>query len=362
MKPLMRLSSLPTGIGAALVSAILFGMSAPFAKMLLSDISPLLLAGLLYVGSGSGLTALSLLRHARGTPPPEAPLTRKDLPWLAGAVFFGGMIAPFLLMIGLRSMPASSASLLLNLEGVFTALLAWFAFHENFDRRIALGMLLIVAGGLVLSGRDMAGFTLPIGSLAIAGACLCWGIDNNLTQKVSASDPLQTAAIKGGVAGGVNLTIALMLGASLPPVRAIFTALLVGFLGYGLSLSLFVLALRYIGTARTGAYFSLAPFVGALVSFLLLRESAGPYFFIAGFLMAVGGWLHLSEQHAHLHRHDPLSHAHRHLHDEHHSHEHTVETDPTAPHTHTHLHEALTHSHAHFPDVHHRHTHSDLSS
>jgi drug/metabolite transporter (DMT)-like permease len=143
--------ALPTGVGVALLAAALFGASTPFAKLLLGGISPMLLAGLLYLGSGGGLSVLYALRRSRQGAPSEAPLTRRDLPWLAGAVFFGGVMGPLLLMVGLSRTPASTASLLLNLEGVLTALLAWFAFKENFDRRIALGMLLIVGGGVLLS-------------------------------------------------------------------------------------------------------------------------------------------------------------------------------------------------------------------
>ncbi|BDI28247.1 membrane protein [Capsulimonas corticalis] len=341
------------GVGIALLAAVLFGISTPFAKLLLGGTSPVLLAGLLYAGSGIGLSLLYFTRRTAD----EAPLTRKDWPWLAGAVLFGGVIAPVLLMTGLTHTPASSASLLLNLEGVCTSLLAWFVFKENFDRRIFLGMVLIVAGGIVLSWRG-GSLSLPLGSLAIAGACLCWGIDNNLTQKVSASNPYQVAAIKGAVAGVVNITIAFCLGAKLPGAAFLGGALLIGFLGYGLSLAFFVLALRHVGTARTGAYFSLAPFVGAVVSVLLLHEPIGFRLLIAAMFMAAGVWLHLTERHEHRHRHERLVHSHRHVHDEHHQHTHAPGVDPAEPHTHEHIHEPLTHEHPHYPDLHHRHTHT----
>ena len=343
----------PQGIGFAFLAAVLFGLSTPFAKMLLHHAAPIMMAGLLYLGSGIGLSALYFLRRAKDEPP----LPREDRSWLAGAVFFGGVCAPVLLMVGLRLTEASTASLLLNMEGVFTALLAWFVFKENFDRRIALGMALIVAGGIVLSWHGANGFRLPFSALAIVGACLCWGIDNNLTQKVSASNPYQTAAIKGAVAGMVNLTIALSLGEKPPSLPAIGGALLVGFLGYGLSLALFVMALRHIGTARTGAYFAMAPFVGAVVSLLLLHESVGALFLAAAALMGGGVWLHLTEKHKHTHTHEHLEHSHSHVHDEHHQHDHAPGTDVTEPHTHTHVHEPGTHVHAHYPDIHHRHGH-----
>lgn len=347
---------LPKGVGFALAAAVLFGGSTPCAKLLLGDTQPLLLAGLLYLGSGIGLSALRLLWPRAGA---EAPLGRSDAPWLAGAVVAGGVLGPFLLMWGLRNTPASSASLLLNLEGVFTALLAWFVFHENFDRRIALGMVAIVAGSLVLSWQGRVGLSPPLGALAIVAACLCWGIDNNLTQKISSGDPLQLAAIKGAAAGSVNLAAALAGGAGLPGVLQLAAALIVGFLGYGLSLALFVLALRHVGTARTGAYFSLAPFFGAGASLAILKEPVGTAFLVASGLMGLGVWLHLTERHEHEHPHEPMVHSHRHVHDKHHRHEHPPGTPPGEPHAHVHAHGSQSHAHAHYPDIHHRHRHAE---
>jgi drug/metabolite transporter (DMT)-like permease len=348
------------GIGFAVVAALLFGASAPFAKLLLTNASPQLLAGLLYAGSGIGLGLVWLRGRGRAEAARETQLTRRDLPWLAGAIFFGGALGPLLLMIGLTQTPASGASLLLNLEGVFTALLAWFVFRENFDPRIALGILTIVAGGAVLSWEGRLSWGGVAGPLAVAGACLCWGIDNNLTQKVSAGDPVQIAMLKGLVAGSVNTVIALLLGASLPGASQIAAALTLGFFSYGVSLVLFVLALRHLGTARTGAYFSTAPFVGAGLSLVIFRERPTPLFIAAAALMGIGVWLHLTERHEHEHEHAALDHDHAHVHDGHHQHAHSADdppvTDPT-PHTHRHRHEAMRHSHSHYPDIHHRHAH-----
>lgn len=350
----------PRGVGQALTSALLFGASAPFAKLLLKDASPQLLAGLLYLGSGLGLALLWLRRRSRAKAARETPLTRRDVPWLLGAITFGGGLGPLLLMIGLTRTPASATSLLLNLEGVFTALLAWFLFHENFDRRIALGMLAIVAGGVALSWEGRLSWGGTTGPLAVAGACLCWSIDNNLTQKISAGDPVQITMIKGLVAGGVNTALAFLLGATLPSAPVVTAALAVGFLGYGVSLVFFVLALRDLGTARTGAYFSTAPFVGALLSLIIFRERPTSLLLVAAALMAIGVWLHLSERHQHEHRHEAMEHDHAHVHDEHHQHIHT-EADPPVtdpiPHTHRHRHRPMVHSHAHYPDIHHRHSH-----
>jgi drug/metabolite transporter (DMT)-like permease len=301
------------------------------------------------------LTLWWLVRSRRATG--EASLARADLPWLVGAIATGGVAGPVLLMLGLAATAASTASLLLNLEGVFTALIAWFVFKENFDRRIALGMLAIVAGGVVLSwaGRPEAG--VPWGPLAVAGACLCWAIDNNLTRQVSAANPVQIAAVKGLVAGVVNTGIAFAAGSTVPELPAVLSAAGVGFVGYGVSLVCFVLALRHLGTARTGAYFSTAPFVGAAVSLLVFWESLSWPLVAAGGLMELGVYLHLTERHDHEHEHEEMYHEHAHVHDEHHQHAHGPDDPPGEPHTHPHKHEAMTHTHAHYPDMHHRHEH-----
>jgi len=346
------------GIIFALLAALLFGASTPLAKSLLPQVAPLLMAGLLYLGSGIGLGVYSLLRsrsEARGSQ--EAALARKDWPWLTGAIVMGGVVGPVLLMWGLAITPASSASLLLNLEGVLTALLAWFVFEENFDTRIALGMALIAAGGVCLSwiGRPEVG--VPWGALAIVGACLAWAIDNNLTRKVSAGDPVQIAMLKGLVAGSVNTGLAIVLGAKLPAVPLLLATGVVGVFGYGVSLTFFVLALRDIGAARTGAYFSAAPFVGAAISILFLHDNLTIGFGVAALLMSIGVWLHLTERHEHLHRHEQMEHDHLHYHDEHHQHTHGPNDPPGEPHSHRHRHEDLIHSHPHYPDIHHRHSH-----
>ena len=345
-----------TGIFFAMAAAVLFGVSTPFSKILVRQIEPVLLAGLLYLGSGVGLATWSGLRRLTGHNHAEARLTAADYPWLAGAVVSGGVVAPILLMTGLRLTPASSASLLLNLEGVLTALLAWFVFKENFDRRIALGMTAITMGSLLLSWSGRPHLDVPWGAIAIAGACFGWAVDNNLTRKVSSGDPLQIAAIKGLVAGSVNVTIALAFGVRWPGVYTLTGAALIGFLSYGVSLTLFVLALRHIGTARTGAYFSLAPFVGAAIAIPLLKDSLTIYFFGAAVLMGIGVWLHLTERHEHEHWHDALEHDHRHSHDEHHRH-HDDEALLAEAHSHPHRHKRMRHSHPHYPDIHHRHEH-----
>lgn len=342
---------LPAGVGAALLAAALFGAGTPLAKSLMANVSPWMLAGLLYLGSGIGLALLRRVRHA-----PSVQLPFCEWPWLAGAVLAGGLAGPVLLMFGLSGMPASGASLLLNAEGVFTALLAWFVFKENFDRRIALGMLAIVAGAVVLSWPGNAEFGTAWPALAVLGACLAWAIDNNLTRKVSLSDATWVAMVKGLAAGTVNLAIALALGAELPELSTLAGVAVLGFFSYGISLTLFVVALRHLGTSRTGAYFSVAPFFGAVLAVILLNEMTTPALLIACALMALGVWLHLSERHAHLHVHEEIENEHEHEHDEHHLH-HAPGEVPPGPHTHRHRHLPMSHSHEHFPDEHHRHSH-----
>jgi drug/metabolite transporter (DMT)-like permease len=343
----------------ALLAALLFGASTPLAKLLGGEMPPLLLAGLLYVGSGVGLGALLLIRRAlpgrtTGIAAPAVP--RGDWPWLLGAIVAGGMLAPALLMSGLARTDAASASLLLNVEGVLTALIAWLVFKENADRRIVFGMLAIVAGGALLAWQPGAARLSP-GALLIVGACLCWAVDNNLTRKVSSNDAMLIACLKGVLAGACNTGLALRSGAQFPALAPLTATLAVGFVGYGLSLALFVLALRRLGTARTGAYFSVAPLFGVVIALALWPAVPGWSFWLAAALMTLGVWLHLSERHEHDHSHGPLTHGHRHRHGGHHQHAHDFAWDGSEPHAHSHVHAALTHRHPHYPDIHHRHLH-----
>ncbi|MEJ8840665.1 EamA family transporter [Ramlibacter sp. AN1133] len=344
------------GIAASLAAALLFGAAAPLAKLLLDEVSPWLLAALLYLGSGLGL---ALWRRLRGQP--AVRLAPGEARWLAGAVMAGGVAGPVLLMLGLAGLPASQASLLLNGEGVFTALLAWFAFRENVDRRVALGMGAIVAGGVVLAwpGEGSSGGSARSALLVLA-ACLAWAVDNNLTRKVSLADATWIAMVKGLAAGTTNLVLALALGASWPPLPVVGAAGLLGLVSYGVSLVLFVVGLRALGTARTGAYFSVAPFFGTLLAVLLLDDALNWQLGAAAALMAAGVWLHLTERHEHRHAHVPMDHVHEHVHgagDEHHEHAHVPPVPPGTRHSHLHHHEPLVHSHPHYPDAHHRHGH-----
>ena len=345
------------GIAPALVAALLFGASTPLARALVGAIDPAWLAGWLYAGSGIGLAIVFVLRRASGRTRAVVPLGRRDLPWLAATILFGGVAAPLLFTFGLRDTAGATASLLLNLETVLTVLLAWFAFREHYGARVVLGMALIVAACALLAWGERA---LPAGARGaplITLACLGWALDNNLTRRIAGSDALAIAMAKGCAGGAVNLSLAAAFAGPPPEALPALGAALVGFLGYGVSLALFVVALRGLGTARASAYFSTAPFFGVAVALVVLAERPERAFWIALPLIALGVWLHLSERHGHRHTHEPLAHDHAHEHDEHHRHAHDFPWDGTEPHAHPHTHEPITHEHAHAPDLHHRHEH-----
>lgn len=339
----------------ALAAAALFGASVPFAKLLLGEMSPVILAGLLYLGSGLGLALLRFLRNANDHPR-EARLATKDWGWLAGAIVAGGVVAPVLLLWGLAGSGAADASLLLNFEGVITTLIAVALFREAVGLRVWIAALVMLCGGLALTYDPRAPATFSLQSLAIVGACLGWAIDNNLTRKVSGADPLVTAMIKGFAAGSFNLGLGFALGGKLPELGTVASALALGFFAYGVSLVLFIYALRHLGAARTGAHFSTAPFIGAALAVPLLGEPVTSSLVAAAVLMAIATWLVLTESHAHKHEHKRLIHTHRHTHDEHHQHTHHGDED-SEPHAHEHVHEKMKHSHPHMPDLHHRHDH-----
>ena len=341
----------------ALLAAALFGASTPLAKLLLQDVSPLMLAGLLYLGSGAGLLVIRLARNFFVTGHAgEARLQPPDYAWLAGAIITGGVCAPALLMWGLSGTTAASASLLLNLESVITTLAAAAIFREAVGARIWAASTVMLMGALLLSYDPAMPLSLSLSSLAVVGACGMWALDNNLTRKISASDPATIAIIKGLVAGTMNTGLAFAMATIAPNAASIAGAMLLGLFGYGISLVLFIYALRHLGSARTGAHFSTAPFIGAVISVLILDEPLTVVFALALLLMIVATWLVLTEQHRHGHAHEYLAHSHKHSHDEHHQHPHDG-TEGPEPHTHAHTHLPLTHAHPHLPDIHHRHEH-----
>jgi drug/metabolite transporter (DMT)-like permease len=342
------------GVPLALASALLFGAVAPASKLLLGSVSPQLLAGLLYLGAGVGLALVHLARGALGLPAQEARLRRSDLPWLAAVDVFT------------ERQPGDRHGrqrFQVEQQRARRGLGPCEAKHQQqrthhaagqHDRRLLLGAAAILAGAVVLSWRGQ-GVSLGPGAALIAAACLAWGIDNNLTRKLSAADPVVIAMAKGLVAGAVNTGLAIGLGAALPAAGTTAAAAIVGFLGIGVSLVAFVLALRHLGAARTGAYFSLAPFIGALIAVVALGETMTPQLLVAGALMATGLWLHLAERHGHEHEHEGLEHDHVHTHDDHHQHAH--DGPVTEPHSHWHRHARLRHAQPHYPDLHHRHRH-----
>ena len=343
----------------ALAAAALFGASTPLAKLLLGELPPLGLAGLLYLGSGLGLFAVRMAQRVFARTGPgskEASLSGRDFIWLVGAVIAGGVAAPTLLLWGLSGTSASEASLLLNLEGVITTLVAAALFREAIGGRVWIAAALMLAGGLVLSWQPQADIKPSLHAVAIVGACMCWALDNNLTRKISASDPMVLAMVKGLAAGSFNLALALSLGMGLPAAGPLIGSLALGFLSYGVSLVLFILALRHLGSARAAAHFSTAPFIGAAIAIFALGEPFTVSFGIALTLMVAATWLVLTEQHAHEHRHEHMAHSHTHVHDEHHQHAHQGDEGPE-PHAHRHEHAPMTHSHPHLPDLHHRHRH-----
>lgn len=345
-----------TGIAYALAAAALFGASAPAVKPLLGTTSPLLAAGLLYLGSGVGLALLRRLQPKRAAA--ETPLRGRDWLWLGGATLCGGVIGPALLMTGLARTDAATTSLLLNLEALATAVLAWVVFREHASRRTVLGMALILAGAVAIGWSSAPSFAMLAGPLAVAGACLAWAIDNNLTRNIAGSDPMQIVVVKSLVAGLVNGSLGFAAAhGSLPPPGAIAAVALIGFAGYGVSLVLYILALRHLGTARTGAYFSTAPFIGAAIAVAMGSATLDWRFAAAGLLMGTGVWLHATEEHGHEHLHEAMEHEHAHVHDEHHQHAHAPGDPPGEPHAHRHRHERLVHTHPHFPDLHHTHEH-----
>lgn len=344
----------------ALMAAALFGASTPLAKLLLGETPPLMLAGLLYLGSGLGLLTIKLIsgRIASSTHVfnKEAVLKGHDYLWLAGATITGGVLGPILLLYGLTTSTASSVSLLLNLEGVLTVLISAWVFREAVAARIWVATLIMLLGGFILFYNPSATLSFNTGLLAVLGACFMWGVDNNLTRKISAGDPMTIVMIKGLAAGSVSLMLAYVSGAELPEIFVLLSAMLLGLFSYGISLVLFVYALRHLGSARTSAHFSTAPFIGAAMAIILLNEPLGVTFIVVLLLMIGATYLVLTEQHKHGHIHEYLVHAHLHHHDEHHRHRHEG-GEGTEPHAHRHVHEPLAHAHGHLPDIHHRHRH-----
>ncbi len=343
-----------------LIAAVLFGINAPLSKLLLKEINPLILAGLLYIGSGLGFLIYQLIQH-KGHLSNEAPLTKADIPWLAGAILSGGVTAPIILLIGLTHIPAATASLLLNFEGVSTTVLALIIFKEFIGKRIWIAIALITTGSVILSSDFSNKYFFSVGSFAILLACLLWGLDNNLTRNISAKNPIIISMFKCLIGGTISIILGFISGGKLPSFSYSSLSMLLGFISYGLSIMFFILALRELGAARTSAGFSIAPFIGTGLSLIIFHQVVAPSFLIVLILMVGGVILLMSEQHIHKHEHLLIEHDHPHTHDDsHHLHVHHGIADKNLNHSHLHQHPPVVHEHPHTPDIHHRHKHTGI--
>lgn len=339
----------------AILAAFLFSLNSPFSKLLLEKVPPTLMAALLYLGAGFGMTFLYLLKrtshHKR-----EAVLTKQELPFILGMIFLD-IAAPILLMFGLTKTSAAGASLLGNFEIAATALIAFFVFKESISKRLWAALLFITAGCLILSVGGAGNLTFSSGSLLVLLASICWGLENNCTRMLSLKSPMEIVILKGFGSGLGSLIISLATEKPSFHLPSVLAACLLGFISYGLSIFFYVLAQRELGAARTGAYYAFAPFIGVLLAFLLFRERLTPSFLAALLFFGLGAYLASSERHRHLHTHTAITHEHRHSHDDGH-HDHYHEETVEGEHSHIHTHAPLTHIHSHTPDLHHTHTHS----
>jgi drug/metabolite transporter (DMT)-like permease len=347
-----RESPLVAGGALALLAALSFGVTAPIIAVAGASVGPLVTASLLYAGAAS--SALVMSRVAPGS---GAPLGRAHVTRLLAIALVGGGIAPTLLAWGLKHTGATAGSLLLNLEAVFTATLAWSFYREAIGKRVLAALTLMVLGGavLTLSGAHGSGYT-GLGAVAVAGATLAWGVDNTLSRELSQQDPVSVVGIKGALGAAATALLAWLFGERLPATGPLLVLLACGASGYGLSLRLYLLAQRRIGAARTGSIFAVAPFVGASVGLLLGDRATGWGTALSTLLFLGGLILHLTERHRHEHVHPAVDHDHPHRHDDgHHDHEHVPPF--VGEHSHPHHHDRREHDHDHAPDVHHDHSH-----
>ena len=334
----------------ALLAAVFFGASAPISKLLLGDVPPVLMAAFLYLGSGTGISLIKLYQRLASNQK-EAGIKRPDIKWLSGAIISGGILAPIILMISLKNTPASTASLLLNFEGVGTTLIALFFFRESISRRALGAILAITLASILLSTNFGSSWGMSLGAFGVLLACVLWGVDNNFTRNISAKDPLTIVAWKGLVSGTFSLILGLSLGQKPPPLLTVLSILLLGFISYGLSTMFFIYSMRGLGAARTSALYGTAPLAGVLLSILIFKDPITLLFGIAAILMVAGAYLLANEEHAHFHIHMPVVHEHIHRHDdEFHAHD-----DDKEVHSHEHEHPQTHHEHGHMPDIHHRH-------
>lgn len=339
----------------AILSAALFGVSPVLCKLVIGDMSPALLAGLLYLGSGIGLLIL-LLSQGRNPVEELRRLPSKHRLALFGSVISGGIVAPLFLAYGIKFGTASDVSLLLNFETVATTLIAWLVFKEHVGFSVWGGKVFILLGSLLVILTAEGAFAFSVAGLLIILACFFWGIDNNLTRDIEEMSATVLASIKGLCSGTFNIVLALIFTTGTVTVHQVTGSLLVGAMSYGVSLVCFIESLRRIGSARTSTYFAVGPFIGTFLAVLVLGERPPMMFWFAALCMFAGILFLYREMHSHLHVHTMLSHSHPHIHDEHHQHEHT-DVSAAEPHEHLHIHKPVIHSHVHWPDIHHRHQH-----
>jgi drug/metabolite transporter (DMT)-like permease len=350
MKTAFELPALQGGF-LALLAATLFGVSTPLVQRFGQGVGPFETAALLYAGAAI-VGALSRRPATR-----EAALARADWPRLLAMAGFGAVLAPVCLAWGLQRTSGTSASLMLTLEALFTALLAWRLYRESMDRRVWAAMLLLLAGGIVLVlDQARGGDAQLLGLLAVLVATAAWGIDNTLSRALAERDPSQVVMAKAALGAPAAGLLAVVFNEPLPSPLAAAALLCIGATGYGLSLRLYLLAQRAFGAARTGSVFAFAPFIGAALAVLMGDRSAGWPMALGGSLMLTGILLHLAESHGHEHTHEPLEHEHAHRHDDGH-HDHAHDEVPQGEHSHAHRHDPVRHTHAHVPDVHHAHRH-----
>ncbi len=339
----------------ALLAAALYGISSPISKLLLSEVSPTLLASLLYLGAGTGMVLLRLGGRMEHRKNKEAAITKKEIPYVLGMILLD-IAAPILLMLGLYYSDPVSVSLLNNFEIVATALVALVVFKEVVGKRLWLAIVLITAACIILTLEDVRQLTLTPGSILVLLACVCWGFENNCTKMLSMKDPNQIVIIKGFGSGLGALCIAFLMRQLDGTLLYLFLTMLLGFVSYGLSIYCYIKAQRVLGASRTSAYYAAAPFIGVVVSWIIFREEITLRFlFSLGFMLA-GAWLAATEMHVHKHIHEMVTHDHKHNHkDGHHNHIH--EPEFMGEHSHVHTHAAVAHEHPHTPDIHHTHTH-----
>lgn len=343
-------------VSYAILAALLYGISSPVSKLLLVEIPPTLMAALLYLGAGVGMVGINLFKVISKKEQLEAKMTMKELPFIIGMILLD-IAAPIFLMIGLSTTTSSNVSLLNNFEIVATTLIALFIFKEAIGRRMWLAIILITASSVILSISDSGSMSFSIGSIFVLLACLSWGFENNCTRMLSLKDPLQIVVIKGFGSGLGSLIISIAIQESSWNWLYIFYTLLLGFVAYGMSIFLYIKAQRELGAARTSAFYATAPFIGVIISWIVLHESITTTFIIALIIMLIGTYFAVSENHKHRHRHFEVDHEHKHSHsDGHHNHIH--EQEIKGEHSHEHVHEIVEHSHSHLPDLHHKHSHS----